>query len=51
MLAELGTQPRQQHGHAEGLGDVVIGARIEAEDGIIPRARRARAPLGIQDNP
>ena len=34
MLAQLGAQPRQQHAHAEGLGDVVIGAGIEAEDGI-----------------
>ena len=34
VLAELRPQPRQQHVQAERLGDVVVGAAIEAEDGV-----------------
>ena len=31
MLAKLGTDPRQQHGKLERLGDVVVGTGVEAE--------------------
>src|SRR5215831_2235342 len=32
VLAQLRANARQQHGELEGLGDVVVGAGIEAED-------------------
>jgi hypothetical protein len=34
VLAELGTDARQQHGKAERLGDVIGGARFKAEDAL-----------------
>jgi hypothetical protein len=34
MLAELGANASQQHGEAERLGEVVVGARFEAENGV-----------------
>ena len=34
MLAELGADVRQQHGKAERLGHVIVGAGFEAENGI-----------------
>jgi hypothetical protein len=34
VLAKLGADARKQHGKAEGLGDVIIGARLKAEDGV-----------------
>jgi hypothetical protein len=32
VLAQLGAQPGQQHAEAERLGDVVVGAGVQAED-------------------
>ena len=34
VLAQLGANAGQQHGDAERLGDIVIGARLEAENGV-----------------
>ena len=34
VLAELGADARQQHGKAERLGDVIVVAGFEAENGI-----------------
>ena len=34
VLAELGADARQQHGKAERLGDVIVGTRFKAENGI-----------------
>ena len=34
MLAQLGADARQQHGEAERLGDVVVGARFQTENGV-----------------
>ena len=33
-LAQLRAQARQQHAEPEGLGDVVVGAAVETEDGV-----------------
>ena len=41
MRAQLRAHPRQQHAQAERLGDIVVGAGIEAENGV-GLARRAR---------
>src|SRR6516164_3910558 len=34
MLPQLGTDAREQHREAEGLGDVVVGAGFEPENGV-----------------
>ncbi len=34
MLAKLRAHAREQHAEPERLGDVVVGPRIEAEDGV-----------------
>ena len=34
VLAQMGAQAGEQHVDAERLGDVVVGARFEAEDGV-----------------
>ena len=34
VLAQLGADAGQQRAEAEGLGDIVVGARVEAEDGV-----------------
>src|SRR5208282_3313655 len=34
VLAKLGADAREQHGKAERLGDVIVGARFKAEDGV-----------------
>ena len=34
MLAQLRADARQQHGEAERLGDVVVGAGFQAENGV-----------------
>ena len=34
VLAQLSADAREQGAEAEGLGDVVVGAGIEAEDGV-----------------
>ena len=34
VLAQLRADARQQHGEAKRLGDVVVGARFETEDGV-----------------
>ena len=34
VLAQLGADTRQQHPEAERLGDVIVGARIEPENGV-----------------
>ena len=34
VLAQVGADAGQQHGEAEGLGDIVIGAGVEAQDGV-----------------
>src|SRR3546814_11608247 len=34
VLTKLGAHARQQHAEAERLGDVVVGAGIEGEDGV-----------------
>ena len=43
--AQLRADPRAQFGHAERLGQVVVGARIERRDLLLPAcARTARSP-------
>ena len=34
VLAQLRADARQQHGETERLGDVVVGAGFQAEDGV-----------------
>jgi hypothetical protein len=34
VLAKLGADAPKQHGKAEGLSDIIVGARFEAEDGV-----------------
>jgi hypothetical protein len=34
VLAKLRANARQQHGEAERLGDVIVGARLQTKDGI-----------------
>ena len=46
MLAKLGADARKQHGKAEGLGDIIVSARFEAEDGVGLVLRPASMMIG-----
>jgi hypothetical protein len=41
-LAQLGPQSGQQHAETKGLGNVVVGAAVQAEDGVGIRAVRGQ---------
>jgi hypothetical protein len=55
VLAQLGADARKQHGKAEGLSDIIIGARFEAQDGVgigilaSENNDRLREPVPAQD--
>jgi hypothetical protein len=34
VAAQMGADAGQQHGEAEGLGDIVVGARLETQHGV-----------------
>ncbi len=40
VAAKVGADASQQHGETEGLGDIVIGPRLQAVDGVVVAGRR-----------